>query len=75
MASEAKIQFEIDTALREQGYRLAVLDFQEMLLESKKRDWYNPQELYNHLADRISEATGARELNNFTPEKEYRDGN
>lgn len=74
MATEARLQFEIDNMMRETGYRLAVLDFQEILLDCKKRDWFNPQELYNHLADRITEATNARELNKFTPEKEYRDG-
>jgi hypothetical protein len=62
---------EVYAASRENGYRLAVLDFQEMLLEAKGMMWMNPQELFSHVADRLSEATEARSLNNFTPEKEY----
>jgi 23S rRNA C2498 (ribose-2'-O)-methylase RlmM len=64
---------DIFAASRENGYRLAVLDFQEILLESKATQnvWMNPQELFSHLADSIAHATDARSLNNFTPEKEY----
>ncbi len=65
------LESELNAAHRQNGYLLAVLDIQEILLEAKNMHWMNPDELFSHLANQIDHATKARELNNFTPEKEY----
>lgn len=65
------LQESLAASNRETGYRLAVLDVQEILLSAKGVVWMNPQALFSHLADTIAHATEARSLNNFTPEKEY----